>query len=96
MTKIVLELPALAIKLHHPDEGYIKVFLQEFPNFFATVNPLRSVASLPVEQLKFQYKGFLMLEKFTTKLKHELKKAYSKILRRFLIQGMIFLKELRL
>lgn len=61
MTKIVLELPALAIKLHHPDEGYIKVFLQEFPNFFATVNPLRSVASLPVEQLKFQYKGFLML-----------------------------------
>ncbi len=83
MTKVVLDLPSLATKLHKADGGYIKTSIQEFPNFIdidaVRQIPLRSVADLPSEELKHQYKAFLKrLEKLTEKFKPEdLKKNRS-------------------
>ena len=46
MTKVILDLPSLAIKIKHP-EGHIKMALTEFPLFINAVKriPVRSVCA---------------------------------------------------
>ena len=61
MTKVILDLPSLAIKLKHSEGGYIKLALTQFPLFINAVKsiPVRSLLCVPEEDLKNQYKEFL-------------------------------------
>ena len=60
-TKIIVDLPAIAIKLQQPDGGYIKVAVTDFPMFMEAVNqiPIRSLRTVPENILQEQYKEFL-------------------------------------
>ena len=69
-TKIIVDLPAIAIKLQQPDGGYIKVAVTDFPMFMEAVNqiPIRSLRTVPEKNLQEQNKEFLKrLEKITIK-----------------------------
>ena len=69
-TKIIVDLPAIAIKLQQPDGGYIKVAVTDFPMFMEAVNqiPIRSLRTVPENILQEQYKEFLKrLEAITIK-----------------------------
>ena len=72
LTKTILDLPSLAIKLHQVDGGYIKIALTEFRNFLKAIKdiPIRSLLDLPESVLEKQYTEFLRrLEKLTVKYK---------------------------
>ena len=74
LTKTILDLPSLAMKLHQVDGGYIKIALTEFPNFIKAVKNIiiRSLLDLPENALEKQYTEFLRrLEKLTVKYKIE-------------------------
>ena len=55
-TKVILDLPALAAKLHKPDGGSIKITETDFPKFREAVLaiPVRSLSSVPEKALKGQ------------------------------------------
>ena len=61
MTKVILDLPSLAIKIKHPEGGHIKMALTDFPLFINAVRRIqvRSLLCVPEEELKNQYKEFL-------------------------------------
>lgn len=77
LTKTILDLPTLSIKLHQTesaDGGYIKVAVTEFSNFNKAVKeiPIRSLTHLPEDILQKQFTEFLRkLEKITEKYKAE-------------------------
>ena len=74
MTKVILDLPSLAIKLKHSEVGYIKLVLTQFLLFINAVKsiPVRSLLCVPEEDLKNQYKEFLQrLENITRKKKED-------------------------
>ncbi|CAL4203053.1 unnamed protein product [Meganyctiphanes norvegica] len=73
MTKVILDLLSLAIKLKH-SEGYIKLALTQFPLFINAVKsiPVRSLLCVSEEDLKNKYKEFLqILENITRKKKED-------------------------
>ena len=81
-TRAVLDLQGLAVMLKEPGASYINVIVTEFPKFKQAVDkvPISSLRSVPVEELKIQYRLFLdRLAAMTSKLsKDELKKTDSK------------------
>ena len=60
-TKVIVDLPSIAIKLLQPDGGYIKVAVTDFSAFMEAVNeiPIRTLRSVPEKILQDQYKEFL-------------------------------------
>ena len=74
LTKTILDLPSLAMKLHQVDGGDIKIARTEFPNFIKAVKniPIGSLLDLPENALEKQYTEFLRLEeRLTVKYKIE-------------------------
>ena len=74
LTKTILDLSNLSVKLQQVDGGYIKIALTEFPNFMNAIKeiPIRSLLDLPESALEKQYTEFLRrLEKLTVKYKSE-------------------------
>ena len=64
LTKTILDLSNLSVKLHQVDGGYIKIALTEFPNFMNAIKeiPIRSLLDLPeflrrLEKLTVKYKS---------------------------------------
>ncbi len=87
-TKLILDLPPLAAKLHQPEGGSIKVAEIDFPIFMKAVLaiPVRSLHSVPEQTLKEQYSEFLKrLEAFNiplhigTSQSSESKRAYKEV-----------------
>ena len=60
-TRVILDLPTLALKLKEPGASVIKVSLTEFPRFNKAVFkvPVDSIKEIPEQELKSQYKLFL-------------------------------------
>ena len=82
LTKTILDLPNLSLKLHQDEDGgYIKVSAMEYPNFIKAVKeiPIRSLTHIPKDSLQKQFIEFLRkLEKITEKYKQvELRKLQS-------------------
>ncbi|CAB3978036.1 Hypothetical predicted protein [Paramuricea clavata] len=74
LTKTILDLSKLSVKLHQVDGGYIKIALMKYPNFINAIKeiPIRSLLDLPESALKKQCTEFLRrLEKLTVKYKPE-------------------------
>ena len=81
-TRVVLDLPALSVKLKETGASSIKVSEIEFPKFAKAVSevPVRSVRDIPEKEMKIQFKLFLdKLSIMTAKLdKDEVSKTDPK------------------
>ena len=74
LTKTIVDLSNLSVKMHQLGGGYIKIALTEFPNFLNAIKeiPIRSLLDLPESALEKQYTKVLRrLEKLTFKYKPE-------------------------
>ena len=60
-TRIVLDLPSLALKLNLPGSSVIKVSVTEFPKFLEAVRsiPVKSLAIVPDDELRRQFREYL-------------------------------------
>ena len=68
-TRVVLDLPALAMKLKQPGASAIKTTATEFPKFLEAVRsiPVKSLGSVPVEELRRQFREYMVrLAKMTS------------------------------
>ena len=81
-TRSVLDLVSLALKLQEPGSSHVKIAVTDFPKFKEAIEkvPIVSLQSVPVDELKLQYRMFLeRLGGMTSKLsKEELSETDSK------------------
>ena len=81
-TRVILDLPSLALKLREPGASPVKVSTVEYPKFKKAVSkvPVDSLDEVPEEELKFQFKLFLeRLQAMTAEMdKVELSQTDSK------------------
>ena len=100
-TRVVLDLPSLALSIKEEGASATSVAVLNFPHFNNAISkiPVNSLKNVPEDELKSQYRCFLeRLEKLTKTLNTEtLRKADSKdiIQQFFLFQMIAFLKELK-
>ena len=61
-TRVILDLPALAIKIKAPGGSAIKVAVTEFCKFLKAVSkiPIISLSDVPEEELRCQFKTFII------------------------------------
>ena len=60
-TRVILDLPSLALKMKTPGESYIHLSVTEFPLFKNSIDmiPIESLRNVPDEELKKQFRTFL-------------------------------------
>ena len=93
-TRVVLDLPTLALKLKGSGASLINVSVSIFPNFKKVISkiPIHSLRNVPEEELKSEFRLFLeRLGELTKGIEKEIQQLIAKILSyRVLIQTMSF------